>query len=811
MQKVKFGFSLILLLAWCWLLNRPVSILPPLGKFLSPTQGFWQNCENAEIAFDEEVTQSGLKGEASVLYDERRVPHIFAANMHDLIFLQGYVTARDRLFQMDVQTRAAGGKVSEWFSVEAAINNDKRMRRLGLPYGAERALAEMEKDPATKEILAAYAEGVNAWIHSLSYAEFPVEYKIIHQAPEDWTTLKTCLLFKMMALDLTGRTDDLSFTHLLALAGRPGFDIMFPLFPDSLDPIIPKEKLYDFAPVTVTAPASYRPDGLLLDLEYPQPDENNGSNNWVVSGSKTATGYPMLANDPHLGLSLPSLWYEVQLNMPGMNVYGVSLPGAPLVVIGFNENVAWGLTNAQRDVLDWYRITFRDETHKEYKFGDGWEKTRFVYEKMNIKGKGEVIDTVMYTRYGPIVYDKSYSQDGMPLYIACKWAAHEPSNEMLTFLKLATAKGYDDYYSALQYYECPGQNFVFASNANDIAITQQGRFPVRWKDQGRFLLDGSNPLHDWQAWIPNEQNPTMKNPAQGYLSSANQHAVAPNYPYEIQGSYEHFRNRRINQVLSQLTEATIGDMKKLQNDNFNLNASENLDTLLKMLDRNGLNASAQSALKDLEGWNLMNDSNSTAASVWEAWTLAIREGTFDDEGQKSSRPITFPYPKDYTISWMVKNDPGNLFFDNVTTTETEHSGIIVTRAFSHAVATLEQWRAEHDNKPWMWSDYRGTEINHLVKLFKPFSRFDIRSGGAPSNVNSVKKGHGPSWKMVVQLGEKGPVAYGVYPGGVSGNPGSHFYENGVDVWASGNYFDLRFFNSPKADNPNVKFVQKFKP
>lgn len=808
MAKVKFGLSLVGLGVWIWLLSRPLGPLPPLGKFLSPTEGFWQNCEGERIDFSADENLPGLKAEAQVWWDERRVPHIFAANAHDLFYLQGWVTARDRLFQMEIQTRAAAGRISEWIGAEAAVVNDRKMRRLGLPYAAGLAWETIQKDPLSREIVDAYTAGVNDYIHSLGYSSYPVEFKLLNVQPEDWSPLKTCLLLKIMAYDLTGRTDDLGFTGLVSALGRETFDMLFPAYPDSLDPIIPKTHQWEFDAKQVPAPEGYDPAKKIAAIPFAQPDENNGSNNWVVGPAKSANGHPMLANDPHLGLKLPSLWYEVQLSMPGMNVYGVSLPGSPLVVIGFNEKVAWGLTNAQRDVVDWYQIQFKDASRTEYKWGEGWEKTKFVFEKMLTKGRGEWIDTVAYTRHGPVTFDQSFTIGDAPINIACRWTAFERSNELLTFYKLAQSKNYADYREALTHYQCPGQNFVFACSDGDIAITQQGQFPLRWTDQGRFLLDGSNPAHEWAGWIPTEQNPTEKNPEQGYLSSANQHATDATYPYEIYGSYEHYRNRRINQVLSALSGATVDDMKKLQNDNLNLKAVENLDTLLSMVDEGKLDARKKEALADLRRWNRMNEADLTAPSVFELWAYFLRADIFDDEYNRIKGET--PYPKDFTIAGLVQHHGDMVLIDNVNTPEKESLRDLVNISFGEAVDSLQRWSAGHNGSAWKWSDVRGTEINHLIRQLKPFCRRDIHSDGNATNVNSVKAEHGPSWRMVVEMGPE-PVAWGVYPGGQSGNPGSPYYDNGVDVWARGDYFPLHLFTKGDEKNAAVKLVQTYKP
>jgi penicillin amidase len=244
-----------------------------------------------------------------------------------------------------------------------------------------------------------------------------------------------------------------------------------------------------------------------------------------VSGKKTHSGAPILSNDPHLSLSLPSIWYVIHLQAPGVNVMGASLPGSPAVISGFNDSIAWGVTNAQRDLIDWYKIEFKDKSKREYKSDDAWKPTRQVVETFKVKGKPDFYDTITFTHHGPVMYDERFKGDNEMKHFALRWIAHDPSEEILTFFKLNRAKNHAEYMDALNHYASPAQNFVFASVSGDIAMRIQGRFPVRRKEEGKYILDGTLTRNEWQAFIPNEQNVMYKNPARGFVSSANQYPV----------------------------------------------------------------------------------------------------------------------------------------------------------------------------------------------------------------------------------------------------------------------------------------------
>jgi penicillin amidase len=381
MRLVPFLICVTLTVGLVVALDKPLGKAPALGKFLSPQTGFWQNAEPFDAIPGEELSFPSLKGNAEVFFDERLVPHVFADNEEDLYFVQGYLHARYRLFQIDLQTRAAAGRASELAGTKA-INFDKEQRRLGMVFAAENALREIEKDPLSRSIFDAYTAGVNAYIDQLTEAQLPIEYKLMQATPERWSNLRTALLLKMMAKMLSSGTEnDLSNTNAKSIFLPEQLKRLYPQVPDSLLPIVPSGTVFAKPAVVPVAPASAdslyfsHRDTIEVHAHY-QPDPDNGSNNWVVAGSKTKSGAPILANDPHLELSLPSIWYEMQLTTPTSNVYGVSLPGSPMVIIGFNDSIAWGVTNSQRDVKDYYEIKFKDDSRKEYWYNGKWEPTR---------------------------------------------------------------------------------------------------------------------------------------------------------------------------------------------------------------------------------------------------------------------------------------------------------------------------------------------------------------------------------------------------------------------------------------------------
>lgn len=810
MRIVPFAISVIVTGGLVFALNKQWGAIPPMGKFLSPQHGFWQNAEPANQGFDADLHFPGLKGKAEVYFDDRLVPHVFAENDEDLYFIQGYLHAKFRLFQMDLQTKAAEGRASE-IAGKKAINFDKEQRRLGMVYAAENAMVEIDKDPESKSLFDAYTNGVNAYIGSLKESQLPIEYKLLNFKPEKWSNLRTALLLKMMAKMLSSGTEsDLANTNAQSVLLPDELKLIYPQVHDSLLPIVPKGTVFDKPGIVPVQPASA--DSLYFGKKEPvaavensKPDINNGSNNWVVAGSKTQSGAPILCNDPHLELSLPSIWYEMQLRTPTSNAYGVSLPGSPFVIIGFNDSIAWGVTNAQRDVKDYYEIKFKDKTKSEYWFNGQWVKTKLKVEEIKVKGSATVYDTVAYTIFGPVLFDESFSNAGSNnRNLAVRWVAHDPSNEGMTFYRLNRAKNYDEYEAAIKTFVCPGQNFVFASKAGDIAIWQQGKFPARWDRQGLYVMPGNDSAYMWQGFIPQAENPHAKNPARGYLQSGNQRPVDSTYPYFIPGSYITPRGITIDHKLAAMNGITPADMMALQNNYFNTLAEDARDILLKYVKEGELSATEKKYLDIFKSWDLMASPDSKGQTVYQAWYDSLEAEVWKDE-LAQIKPEA-PWPQKQTLMESLKRDSAMKFIDNINTPAKETLYDDVTAALKKASAFLAKEEAEGKLE---WSKFKNPTVYHLLKDALPaFARKGLHVGGNGDIINAVTHSHGPSWRMIVQLTSP-TEAYGVYPGGQSGNPGSKYYDDYIDKWVEGKYNKLWFMREGDRTDKNIKWTMKF--
>lgn len=807
MRIIPFIISTALTGGLVYLLNNPIgdSIPMPLGKFLSPQHGFWQNAEPADADYSENLTLPDVQGKVEVYLDDRLVPHIFADNEWDAYYAQGYLHARFRLFQMDLQTLAAAGRASE-IAGEKAVRFDREQRRLGMCYAAENASKFIDQSPQ-KPAFDAYTAGINAYISSLTESQLPLEYKVLNFKPEKWSNYRTALLLKMMAKMLSSGTEnDLAYTNAKSVFSDKELQVLYPQVNDSLMPIVPAGTPFPAPGVVPVEPATA--DSLYLGNKEPvmvteadRPNKNNGSNNWVVAGSRTESGSPILCNDPHLELSLPSIWYELQISTPQSNAYGVSLPGSPFVIIGFNDSIAWGVTNAQRDVKDYFEIKFKDNSKKEYWFNGQWTPATLRTEEIKVKGGTTVYDTVAYTVFGPVMYDQNFTDElSGNRNLAVRWTAHDPSNEGATFYLLNQAKNYQEYESAISQFQCPGQNFVFASKTGDIALWQQGKFPARWNRQGLYVMPGTDSSYMWQGFIPQTENPHSRNPERGYLFSANQRPADSTYPYFIPGSYITPRGVTIAHKLAAMEKVTVKDMMALQYDYHNSLAEDLVPLLMKYVKESSLDESEKKYLELVRAWNLQGDPDSKGQTVFQSWYDSLEQAIWRDDITQTKPQSPLP-EEQTTIEWLLR-DSAMKYIDDRNTPVVETLADIITSSLKKATPGLKTLEAENKLT---WSAFKNPSVYHLLKeSLLPFARRGLHVGGSGNIVNAMTHSHGPSWRMIIDLSGN-TTGYGVYPGGQNGNPGSRFYDNFVDTWVEGKYNSLWFMHEADRTSDRIKW------
>jgi penicillin amidase len=763
-----FLYPLTALILLVYVLDRKAFLVPPLGTFLNPFVGAVQNEKSAKNDGDFDI---GSATETEVLFDERAVPHVFAESQSDLFLAQGFVCASDRLWQMDFISYASAGRLSEIMGPEY-LDLDRAQRRNGMLRSAEQSLIFIEEDAQTKNALDNYTAGVNAFIETLTLNDLPLEYKMFDYKPEAWTNLKSVLIMKYMSALLSGYEDDIASSYMSMILGGQEYDKLFSSFKISenrdsfaLDMILdtlPSNTYVDYSFLessTTIAPSNFNP--------------RLGSNSWAVAPNKSETGNAILCSDPHLNLSFPAIWYEMQLASNEQNTYGYAIPGVPGIIVGFNESVSWGLTNGSTDVRDYYKLELNSD-YSYYKYDNNWIPTEMTIEEIKIRNEESYFDTIFYSVHGPIASDYRFGAPDARGF-AIDWTLHDPSNEFLTFLEMNKAKNYADFKSAIKHYQCPVQNFSYADSEGNIAIHYQGKIKAnKWKDKGRFILDGTR-SNQFETENKEGQLPFTYNPAEGYVLSANNNPNRIADSAVIYGHYSELRADKIDAVLANKSKFTVEDMKGMQLDKTNRLAELALPILLELNQH-----SKNPYFIALKAWSCDYDIDSELALVFESWWQHIKINTWDEFAQFGN---VRKLPDDLVLLNMIVNEPNSPYFDRIASDEIETASDIVTYAFN----SIWNEVGIHQN----WGSMNTVDIRHLTNL-PAFSTIGMKHGGHPNAINAISRNWGPSLRMIVEMGEQ-TKAYGVYAGGQSGNPGSTEYDRFVDDWANGVYYELKFF------------------
>lgn len=800
MRLLGTAFLLLILVSLNAVLGTRLKVgentLPPMGRFLSPQEGFWRNAEPTAAVAPAAIQIKGLSAPVQVLWDESGVPHLFATNDLDLYRAQGYVVAMLRLWQMDFIARAAEGRVSEVVG-GVALEFDRSQRRKGMMTGALASTAALDNDSLMGPLLQAYAEGVDQYIATLRHRDLPVEYKLLGYRPEPWSPLRSALIQQYMVENLSGWDRDVEDTHAHAFLGSALFEVLFPERPPGVVPTVPTDSLWPFVPETMAPPPGYDPGhGFVPDQQ--RSDPANGSNNWAVHGSRTASGRPLLANDTHLGLNFPPIWIPIQLTTPGHSVFGFTLPGACGVVIGHNAHAAWGVTNAPRDTRDWYRITWQDARRQAYLHNDAWLPVDIEVHTIRVRGEADVLDTVRITMHGPVVHDPDPATMPHAHALALRWMGHEPSMTQKALYLMNRVKDHAGYVEALRYFDAPAQNWVFASVQGEIAMRVQGRFPNKWRGQGRFVLDGADPAHLWQGWIPFEHTATQVDPARGFVSSANQHSVDEHYPYWFFNAHlEYYRNRSVNRALEQGDGFTPEDMMRLQHSGHDLKAEEGLAAMVPLLDTLPFDSATLATLQLLRTWDRVARHDGEEEALFQTWLDTLRSKIWEP---LQRHPLPVGEPTVYNTIRIVGDSALRLQVGRAL-------GVDIREAVQWSFIRMVERRMAEG--PLLWRDVNNARVIHLARI-APFSIEGLPVSGSGTAINAQRGNHGPSQRFVVELSSP-PRAWFQLPGGLSGNPGSARYDDLLPEWHSMTYREVHFLSSVRDGLDRGHIMTELKP
>ena len=775
----------------------PIKGVPPLGALLDPAHGVWAAARSAELPRVQRVALEGLSGQVDVRYDDRGVPHIFAATEIDAFHALGWVHARDRLFQMELTQRATAGTLAELVGARA-LPLDRTARAQGLAIAAEAKWAAMAPDAPARKIIAAYMDGVNSWVREARAEDLPVEYKLLGRRPRRFQPHDTYYLLAQMSLTLSFQNEELQRGAIESMIGEVATEALFPVNAPIQEPIepVPGRRAPRFAASKLPAPRLADARGVASARQFIEATEPAftrgeavvGSNNWAVGPSRSASGYALLSGDPHLQLTLPSIWYEVHVVAGGIDIYGVSLPLSPIIPIGFNRDVAWTATNTGADVMDYYRETVDDSTAPTKYLLDGAWKTleSRVEEYRDNTGKVIATDTLHRTHRGPLLRTSLG-------WLSMRWTPLEPSDEAAAFYQAIRATTAEQWYKAMESYRAPAQNFLVADRGGHIGIRSTGRYPVRpGNGRGDRVFDGSTSASDWTGDWPVGRYPQSMDPAQGYLASNNQQPVDPTvHPGYLGWDWPTpWRAMRINEILRADAAMTPDKMRLAQTDPKSV-----LTDLVRNALRSAVTSSAtandadREAMRFLDSWDGAYRVDSRGSVLFAAVMSELTNRTWDEltvpgEQRRAATPNTMMLVR-------LLADPTSAWWDDRSTTDTKEDRNAILLASLQEAWTATRMRAGNDPQQWRWGKQRFSNVRHLLQL-PGFGRDSLAMQSGPGTL-SPSEGRGTagaSWRFVVEMGDS-VTASGTYPGGQSGNPVSTRYADRLPLWQKGELAPLR--------------------
>ncbi|MDX2128564.1 MAG: penicillin acylase family protein [Chloroherpetonaceae bacterium] len=814
LKPLLIGFFSVLLI---WGFNQRLAGTISISAYLNPLGGaLWNAILPDYDAFH--PPENFLQSKVSIQRDRRGVAHIFAETIEDLFFAQGYTVASERLWQHDIQIRAASGRLSEILG-EQTLDYDRFMRRIGLKVAAEKSYELSIKDSLMKVVLESYSKGYNAYLSSLHEPNYPVEFKLLGYRPENYTPLNCFLMQSNLTYDLTYRNNDRAYEEFCEIFGDSLANELFPMYsplnvPFADAPMLESKQTekpdQQSSVLKMIDPLFMNVSALSDELwEWDNPYQpRKGSNNWAIAGGSTETGNPILCNDPHLTLTLPSIWIEMQLVLKSktdslnFNSYGVTTAGIPSIILGFNKHIAWGATNAGSDILDWYQVERNPENQMEYLWQGQYKRFSERIEPFIVRGTGITkIDTILESQIGPLVARKGEPKLN-PNFVeeaVMHWGLYHPNNSLKGIFNLNRAKNIDEALSALEGYTVPAQNFAISDTSGRVAIRHNGKFLKRNKENrnGSRLLS-LNSYHESPS-ITYRELPTRFMNSSGFVFSANQNPVDSSYPYYLGWDYASMeRGTRIKQQLEKVSSQKMGtreNMKSLQLDDFNLYAKELLPLFLQSIHSSKFEVKPhqKEILMKLEKWNYRYQSETIEPTVFELWSSLFYREYWDWVISKSSlRPS-----RDVTLSRIQ-----TLFSKSVEKeVEIKELGKKIFFAFQLAIDSLSK---TEEIQP--WGKRNPVEIRHQARL-PGFGTAPFAVSGSYNTVNAVNRNHGPSWRIVVEHSKTGiPIAEVSMPGGVSGKPHSKFYDSGVQAWANGEYFKVLYLTSPDSTLVNFSIM-----
>jgi penicillin amidase len=750
---------------------------------------------------------AGLQAPVEIVRDRWGIPHIYAENDHDLLFAQGYVHAQDRFYQMEFSRRIGQGRLAEMLG-DSALEDDKYIRTLGWWRTAQEEANMLEGE--TKMLLEAYAEGVNAYVESHRDA-LAVEFAILRLTGtkveiEPWAPVHSLAWGKVMALNLGGNMDnEIWRARIAAELGQEALAELETPYPADLPVIVPGSSGWNPS----------RGDRLTALIEHTLAFKGAGgigSNNWVIAGSRTTTGMPLLANDMHLGIQMPSIWYEVGLHCVPLgeancsfNVTGFSFAGVPGVIVGHNDRIGWGVTNLGPDVQDVYIERVNPENPNQYEVNGEWVDFEMTREEILVAGKDEpeVIE-VRVSRHGPVLNEVIEDLPvGPDQVLALKWTALEPSEVFKAVLMLDTARNWGEFREALTFWHVPSQNFVYADVEGNIGYQAPGRIPIRARGDGQMPVPGWTDEYEWTGYIPFEELPSRFNPAEGFIVTANNAVVDDSYPYLISLDWNRgYRAQRITEMIEALGQVSVDDIKEIHGDNKSLPAGEIIPYLTALKPEE---PHLGHALEHLAIWDLQEDRDSAEAALYEA-TLAHLVAAIFDELPEDLRPDG----NSWTMVLLRKllAQPENHWWDDSSTPTIESRDDILLRALQEGYAWLEERYGDEVDR-WAWGKMHTSTFENqslgqsgigLIEAI--FNRGPVPTSGGSDIVNATSWSLEepaivtsiPSERMILDL-TNWQSSLSMHTTGQSGHPFHKHYGDMILPWRDIEYHQMHWDRS----------------
>ena len=790
---------------------------------------------------DGELKVAGLDSAVDVYRDNMGIPHIYASTTHDLFFTQGYVHAQDRFWQMDSWRHIGSGELSKMFG-SGQVETDSFLRTLGWRQTAE---AEWEQiSPESKAILQAYTAGVNAYLKDHTDTALSLEYAVLgllspDYVIEEWTPIHSLTWGKAMAWDLRGNMgDEIERAVLLKTFTPEQVAQLFPAYPADHPVIVNnivegvttastlnvERSTFNYSSLPLDTLAR---NTSLLDASLGPWNDGIGSNSWAVSGALTDTGMPLLANDPHLGIQMPSIWYQVDMHCLPLNeacpfeVAGFSFAGVPGVIIGHNAKIAWGFTNTGPDVMDLYIEKVNPENPNQYEVNGEWVDFVTRTELISVVGGEAVSLIVRSTRHGPVISDtydplkdsgdpkdKEFEafkdRAGVDLpeqyVIALAWTALTPSTPFEAIWGFDKAQNWEEFREAARGFHVPAQNLLYADVEGNIGYQMPGDVPIRSKGDGTVPVPGWTDEYAWTGFIPFEEQPYSFNPAEGYIVTANNQVPPNDYPYLITQDWDYgFRADRIVSMIENApAKIDIAYIQKMHGDSFDANGEVFAPLLLDV----DLASDLTPAVDTLKNWDFQDRADSTAAAVFNAFWRNFLQNTFNDE-------LPERYWVDGGSRWndvmrtMAKN-PNDPFWDDKSTADViETMDDMIKISFAEGVAELQKMYGK-DMSKWIWGDMHASTFRNStlgesgVSLIENlFNRGPIPTGGGEAIVNatgwSVKDGYETNWlpsmRMIVDFSNLNNSVT-VHTTGQSGHAYNEHYDDMASMWANIKYYSM---------------------